>query len=214
LFTSRSSGGEQREDDASDAEVVGASRKEQEVGMQRKLLKMLLWAATLCIFLEGKIDLTAAEGPSWEGQVIGLVFEGQGKEGDFNWMITQNQYSDALFVFNDNEDQYSEHRDHPTETGSAASCAAGGGNAIIRPYQCLIPPRSIGIPTGPGYDSLTPSVKAILDQAIENVYVVATKEGYKRVFYNAEDVGGELGTHIFVVGDDVNQYIVNKLKAH
>jgi hypothetical protein len=148
----------------------------------------------------------------WNGQVISFVFDGQNKDGDFNWMISQDQYRDALFVFNDNEDQYYEHRDHPTEV-AGAGCLAGGGNAIIRPYQCRTPPRSIGIPTGPNYSSLTPDVKRILDEAIDNVHHIASKENYRRIFYNAANASGDLGTHIFPVGEEVKQYIVTKLKA-
>ena len=46
-------------------------------------------------------------------KVIGSVFSGAGKDGDFDWMITQDHYEDALFVFNDNEGQYKAHRDQP-----------------------------------------------------------------------------------------------------
>ena len=49
-------------------------------------------------------------------KVIGSVFSGAGKDGDFDWMITQDHYEDALFVFNDNEGQYKAHRDQPTES--------------------------------------------------------------------------------------------------
>ena len=47
-------------------------------------------------------------------EVIGSVYTGKNKDGDFNWMIQQPQYADALFVFNDNEQQYTLHHDHPT----------------------------------------------------------------------------------------------------
>ena len=52
-------------------------------------------------------------------KVIGSVFSGAGKDGDFDWMITQDHYEDALFVFNDNEGQYKAHRDQPTDLAGA-----------------------------------------------------------------------------------------------
>jgi len=52
-------------------------------------------------------------------QVIGSVFSGAGKDGDFDWMITEDHYEDALFVFNDNEGQYKAHRDQPTDLAGA-----------------------------------------------------------------------------------------------
>ena len=69
-------------------------------------------------------------------QVIGSIFGGGGKAGDFGWMIQQPEYDDALFIFNDNEEQFLAFRKNPK---SGAGCARGGGNAIIRPYQCAEP---------------------------------------------------------------------------
>ena len=63
-------------------------------------------------------------------QVIGSVFSGAGKDGDFDWMITQDHYKDALFVFNDNEAQYKAHRDRPTDL-AGAGCAPGGGTPLF-----------------------------------------------------------------------------------
>jgi hypothetical protein len=145
-------------------------------------------------------------------QVIGSVFSGAGKDGDFDWMITEDHYEDALFVFNDNEAQYKAHRDRPTDL-AGAGCAPGGGNAIIRPYQCKTPPRAAGIPTGPNYDSLTPEVKQIIDEAIATIKSIAVREPYKRIIYSAANPNGDLGTSIFHVGNDVNEYIVSRLKS-
>ncbi|MFK4488865.1 hypothetical protein ABIA45_003943 [Bradyrhizobium sp. USDA 336] len=39
-------------------------------------------------------------------EVVGVVFTGGGKYGDFSWMIERTAYRDALFVFDDNEAQY------------------------------------------------------------------------------------------------------------
>ena len=63
---------------------------------------------------------------------------------------------------------------------AGAGCAPGGGNAIIRPYQCKTPPRAAGIPTGPNYDSLTPEVKQIIDEAIATITSIAVRVSYKR----------------------------------
>jgi len=39
-------------------------------------------------------------------QVIGSIFAGSSKTGDFGWMIEQPEYGDSLFIFNDNEEQF------------------------------------------------------------------------------------------------------------
>ncbi len=142
--------------------------------------------------------------------VTGQVFNGKGKDGDFSWMIVQEQYRDVLFIFNDNEEQYKAHRnDALAEDG----CSVGGGNAIIRPFQCLTPPRAAGIPTGPNYEKLTVAVKEIIDEAITTIKNICAREHYKRVMYNASNGNGDLGTGIFKPGDDVKRYIVDQLKT-
>ena len=141
--------------------------------------------------------------------VIGSEFHGGHKDGDFGWMLKQTTYDDALFVFNDNEAQYKLHRDAPTASGA---CDAGGGNAIIRPYQCETPPRAAGVPTGPGYGNLTPTIQALIDEAIGTISKTVAQQNYTRIYFSA-DSHGHLGTNIFHVGDDVKAYIVKSLKA-
>ena len=91
----------------------------------------------------------------------------------------------------------------------------GGGNAGIRPYQCLDPPRAAGVPTGSsgaGYPELTEAVRRVLDDAFVVVKYLLASGRYQRVFYSAANADGDLGTGIFQVGDDVKRYIVAELR--
>jgi hypothetical protein len=145
--------------------------------------------------------------------VIGSIFAGTGKFGDFGWMIRQQEYADALFVFNDNEEQFRAHRDDPD---GAFGCAAGGGNAIIRPYQCKNPPQAIGIPTGSngrGYTALTADVRQTIDDAIGTIQELIATGRYQRLFYSAANAAGDLGTGIFQVHPDVKHHIAERLKT-
>lgn len=142
-------------------------------------------------------------------KVIGSVFSGGHKDGDFNWMIKQKHYSDALFVFNDNEQQYIIHRDNPTDP---SGCTAGLGNGAIRPHQCETPPRAAGVPTGPNYAKLTPHISKLIDEAVATVGKIAAAENYTRIYFSADAHGG-LGTGTFQVGNDVKAYVVKQLKA-
>jgi hypothetical protein len=140
-------------------------------------------------------------------EVIGSIFNGRNQEGDFAWMITRPEYADALFVFNDNEEQWAAHR-----RNEPAGFVAGGGNAVIRPYQR--DGRAIGIPTGAhgnGYRLLTDHVRSVIDMAIAGIGELLTSGRYKRVIYSAANESGELGTGIFQVADDIKRYIVKKL---
>ena len=146
-------------------------------------------------------------------QVVGSVFQGRGRPGDFAWMIEQPDWSDALFVFNDNEEQFRAYQRDPADP---RGCTRGGGNAAIRPYRCADPPRAAGVPTGAGgagYGSLTDAVRDVIDDAVAVVRSVAESAGYERIVYSAADDSGRLGTGIFEVGEDVKAYIVERLRG-
>jgi hypothetical protein len=145
-------------------------------------------------------------------EVIGSQFAGAGRSGDFAWMIEQDEYADALFVFNDNEEQF---RAYQRDRTGGAGCSRGGGNAVIRPYRCADPPRAAGVPTGAhggGYSALTDDVRGVIDDAFAVIGELLATGRYARVFYSADADGG-LGTGIFTVADDVKAYIVDKLRA-
>jgi len=144
-------------------------------------------------------------------QVIGSQFSRPGAEGDFGWMIERPEYADALFVFNDNEEQF---RAYVRDPAGGAGCSPGGGNAVIRPYRCADPPHAAGVPTGSGgagYASLTDAVRGVVDDSIAVVKDLLASGRYERVIYSATADGG-LGTGIFQVGDDVKRYIVDELR--
>jgi hypothetical protein len=145
-------------------------------------------------------------------ELVPSVFAGRGRAGDFAWMIEQAAYADALFVFNDNEGEFRAHQRH---AAGARQCHTGGGNAVIRPYQCQDPPRAAGIPTGDGggYPTLTGDARAVIDDALAAITALVASGRYRQVIYSAADDTGALGTGIFDVGDDVKRYIVSGLRA-
>jgi hypothetical protein len=156
-----------------------------------------------------------------EMKIIGVVFSGEGKAGDFAWMRNQSGYERAFFVFNDNEQQFIAHQKDPK---SPEGCSPGGGNASARPWQCEIPPRASGIPTGTnadgGYRLLTPHVKAIIDQAVETIETAMRQYGFDTLIYSSCIRGSspnctmedDLGTGIFQPSPDVRRYIVLQLR--
>jgi hypothetical protein len=143
--------------------------------------------------------------------VIGSVFRGPSEPGDFRWMITRPEYADTLFIFNDNESEFRAHQRHPP---GSSGCHAGGGNAVIRPYQCQDPPRAAGVPTGAtgGYTELTDHVRATIDDALAAIGGLLATGRYRQVIYSAANDAGDLGTGIFTVDDEVKRYIVDGLR--
>jgi len=139
-------------------------------------------------------------------QVIGISFKGPYQEGDFTWMIEQEQYRACLFIFNDNE------MHHNTNI-------KGGGNAAVRPYNKhnmqLKMPRSAGIPTGTvvGYSVLTASVKGCIDSSIEEIKDLLRTHSYEAIYYSIDSKTSKLGTGIFRVGQDVIDYIDQQING-
>lgn len=146
-------------------------------------------------------------------KLIGTVYRGGGREGDFAWMIQRADYADALFVFNDNEEQFLAHLRDP---GNPSACSAGGGNAVIRPWQCKDPPRAAGIPTGSlangGYRRLSEGARRSIDEALARIRHLVLTHGYRRIYYSAANEGGGLGTGIFEVAEPVKTYIMAGLR--
>lgn len=138
-------------------------------------------------------------------EIIGTVFTKKNTFGDFDWMIKSGQYEDALFLFNDDEKRHQWKK-------------AGQGNAVIRKYNkyALAIPRSAGIITGTdgsGYEKLDSKTKAVIDQCFIEVKEIIQKYGYKKVYYSAKTPNGLLGTSIFVVGQDLLEYITNQIHS-
>jgi hypothetical protein len=136
-------------------------------------------------------------------KLIPSIYTSRGKVGDFEYMIEQPDYNDALFIFNDDELMF-----------LTQSLSRGGGNAVIRPYKGANPPKSAGIPTGTGrggYQELTSDVMDIIDSSLSVISKLIHTGKYKRVFYSAEDSSGRLGTSIFHVSEDVKKYIIQEL---
>ena len=144
------------------------------------------------------------------------VFSHGGTIGDFGWMINQPRWRNALFIFNDNERQSQAFLAAVTSgriDPSSNACQAGGGNAVIRPYQCQTPGRAAGVPTGPGYARLTDHAKQQIDDSIAYVAkLLASNQEFTEVIYSASsDDPRVLGHGIFDVGYDVLRYIPAEL---
>ena len=145
-------------------------------------------------------------------QVIKSTFQGANRDGDFGWMIDQADFARTLFVFNDNEVQFYEHQ---RKIDTAHSCDPGGGNAVIRPYECVQPPRAAGIPTGQdgGYRALSATAKTAIDSAIGHLDALLATGDYDSIAISWNERSQTLGTGIFEVDQAVLDYIVNQIEG-
>lgn len=138
-------------------------------------------------------------------RVVGTVYHKNGMEGDFDWQIRSCRYEECLFIYNDDEKRRRWKK-------------AGRGNAVIRKYnRYALPdrPRSVGICTGDGeggYDLLTDHVKSIIDECVTEIRELILTHNYTKVYYSARTPNGLLGTSIFIVGEDVINYITQEIR--
>ncbi len=140
-------------------------------------------------------------------KVTGTIFVNRNEIGDFMWMKDQKEYSNSLFIFNDNTEYHDTNR-------------KGAGNAIMRKYnkynEDLEKPISAGIPTGTledgGFDELTQEIKKIIDDSFEEIKELIKKYKYEEVIYSS-DKDGNLGTSIFEVNKDVINYITFLIRS-
>jgi len=137
-------------------------------------------------------------------QIFGTKFIKPNQFGDFNWMCHQNNYSNTLFIFNDNEEYHK-------------TCKTGAGNAIMRrynKYSKIIKPKSAGIPTGTlkngGYTKLSTKIKFQIDNAFNEIISLINIHKYDQLYYSSE-LDGKIGTSLFVVNDIVLRYITHKI---
>jgi hypothetical protein len=138
-------------------------------------------------------------------KVIGTVFNGKNKEGDFEWQIKSGTYEDSLFIFNEDESR-------------ATWKKAGRGNAVIRKYNryAVEKPRAVGVFTGTkagGYTALTDGVRSKIDGCIKEIRDTIKRYGYTSVYYSAKTRDGLLGTSIFQVDEKVLEYITQQLQS-
>ena len=130
-----------------------------------------------------------------EFRVLPVVFRGAGQFGDFFWMRDQPEYARALFVFNDNEEQFV-----AFEGGEPSGFRAGGGNAGVRPWRGETPPRAAGIPTGRGgvgYSEVDDRVLAVLERALEIVHDLVDTGRYDTLVFSGDPNRQMLGVSIF-----------------
>ena len=140
---------------------------------------------------------------------IPTVFTGYGKWGDWEWMQEHPGWAHALFVFNDNEEQFDAYRQ-----GLSIGYAAGAGNALARPWRKFNPPKSAGIPTGKqgsGYNVLDEVTKEKIDQALTVVYDLLKTFYYNYLVFSADESEKTLGISTFHVDEEVRQYIFDRL---
>ena len=131
---------------------------------------------------------------------ISIIYKKADPSTDFIKLIKKDKNS--LFIFNDNEEHFPN------------SCQNGRGNAAIRSYRCTNPVQAVGIPTGTlnkgGYSYLTKHRKTIINKGFNILKNLLATGIYDKVYFNI-DKNGEYGTGIFVVGESVKQYILDKI---
>jgi hypothetical protein len=148
-----------------------------------------------------------------------VYFTVPGQEGDFNYMLGKPEYTDFLFLFNDNLEQFLDAIANPRDPKYNPP---GGGNACARPWH--VTGDAFGIPTGPfetldqdisGRDKRHKTAKDIIDLAFLRVKMRCLQGGKTVICYSVENPGSKrIGLGIFagLVGSEVVDYITQKIQ--
>jgi hypothetical protein len=142
-------------------------------------------------------------------KVFRSTYRDAGVLGDYRWMINQPEFARALFIFNDNEEQFDAY-----VAGEANGFTAGGGNAAIRPLRKHSPPRAAGVPTGKhgrGYSALDATTKSKIDEALAVIHALLKTGDYDQIVVSKDKDDDTLGTGIFEVAREVRDYIYQQL---
>ena len=149
-----------------------------------------------------------------EVAVVGKIYAGKDRDGDFKWMVKQKQYSDALFLIAEN------FLDSLLE-----DAGAGGGTAVLRP-KCPQrvakgdTPRAVGVPTGwsltaSGFPQMDNYVKTVIDVSLDRIALVLDQHPqFKRLIYSCDAKAPNLlGVKIFedTLNPSVREYISEQI---
>lgn len=141
-------------------------------------------------------------------KITGVPFKQANEFGDFKWMITQPEYHNVLFVYNDNF--LDSMQDEPRK---------GGGSAVIRPYgyKYSDSPRAAGIPTGwfvKGFDCLDFYVKRAIDSAFHRIKLLLKENSeFTEIMFACDpSCVTKIGCKLFNVHSDVIDYISQQLQ--
>ena len=142
--------------------------------------------------------------------VLGVVYDGPHKYGDFKWMLKQPEYEDTLFVYNDN-----------VKDNLDPNSMDGAGSAAIRnvSWRFATPPRSVGIPTGwsvasGGFDEMDIYSKRAIDFSIARIWKIIMDSDSKvtKVIYScSREDKMKIGVSIFQPHSSILNYINDQL---
>jgi len=150
-------------------------------------------------------------------KIIPIQYEGSNKIGDFTWMINRKEYSDALFIFNDNQEQFLDFARYINDNNQkylVNACKPGQGNDKIRNYQCLNPPRAAGIPIGSqlkGSYSNLKVAKPYIDSSLNFIKDLLKTGIYKRIFYISDKDNYLLKVDAFEPSYEIKKYITDNI---
>ena len=146
--------------------------------------------------------------------VVGKLYTGKGKDGDFKWMIKQKEYNDTLFLIAEN-----------FLDSLLDDSVAVGGTAVLRmrcPQRVAegTTPRAVGVPTGwsltsSGFRDMDNYVKTVIDLSLDRIAIVLDRHPeFKRLMYSCDEkVPKLLGVKIFkdTLNPKVQEYISEQI---
>ena len=144
-------------------------------------------------------------------KVTGLSFTKKDSYGDFLWMIKQPEFSNVLFVFNEN---YIDSQDDIAYQGA--------GSAVIRPYTHRFHtlPKAAGIPTGwciqtGGFDHMNRYVQLAIDYSFQRIErILYDDKSLTEIMFSCDEHNDKIiGSRIFKPSSQVIEYVSKRLAS-
>lgn len=139
--------------------------------------------------------------------IVASKFITKGQPGDFSWMIQQDIYKDALFIFNDNIE-------------SINSYKRGNGNAWIRAHTINNPekirPQAANLPVASirrgGFTALDTKTQDYIDTAIQRIQTIIDNHEYETIYFAAAN-DNKIATNNYTVASSVRDYITSAINS-
>ena len=176
---------------------------------------MLIFFGEVSFRKKGRVFWGLATAMQREVAVVGKLYTGKDKDGDFKWMVKQKQYGDTLFLIAEN-----------FLDSLLDDAEPGGGTAVLRmkcPQRVAQgeTPRAVGVPTGwslasSGFGQLTCDIKQVIDLSLDRIALTLDQyPEFKRLMYSCDEKAPNLlGVKIFkdTLNPKVQEYISTQVQ--
>jgi hypothetical protein len=145
-------------------------------------------------------------------ELIPVAFYGKNNYGDFSWMINRPEYNNALFIFDETQEDFLKFAEY-SQSGILDTNLCNRLFKDFQQLQCQDPPKAAGIPVASddkGYQDIITALPYV-EGALNYIESLIKSGHYTQILYPAERDDRTFRTS-YNVSPDIKEYIVNSLE--